>query len=74
MIVKEYEAGDVVQHGEQKAIVLAPAFYEGLWQVANIYDDNGEFAIVHERDLQPAVLDKDEVFFGDLIMEQVLAA
>jgi hypothetical protein len=74
MSMIEYEAGDIVQHGEAKAIVLAPAFHEGFWQVANIFDDNGEFAVVDAREMRPAVLDKDEAFFGDLIAEQLLAA
>jgi hypothetical protein len=74
---KEIEPGDAIEyrHGDEleKAIVLAPAFYEGFWQVEHIADDNGAFAIVAERDMQPATLDKDEKWFGDLIAERLLS-
>ncbi|RUW40423.1 MAG: hypothetical protein E5V37_04830 [Mesorhizobium sp.] len=54
--------GQVVQYGHNavKAFVLAPAHFRGFWQVENVYDDDGEFAIVAEEDLRPAELDDDE--------------
>jgi hypothetical protein len=73
-ISTEFTPGQVIQYGEEKAIVLAPALYEGYWQVENIADDNvGAFAIVAERDMQPATLDEDERWFGDLIAERLFS-
>lgn len=53
-------AGQVVRYGSTKAFVLAPAHFHGFWQVENVFDDNGAFAIVAEKDLMPAELDEDE--------------
>ncbi|TGQ94606.1 hypothetical protein EN851_03355 [Mesorhizobium sp. M8A.F.Ca.ET.208.01.1.1] len=54
------QPGQVVQYGTTKAFVIAPAHFSGFWQVENVYDDEGAFAIVAEKDLQPAELDEDE--------------
>lgn len=58
--------GQVVQYGSTKAFVLAPAHFRGFWQVENVYDDDGAFAIVAEKDLQPAELDDDERYVHGL--------
>ncbi|RAZ83187.1 hypothetical protein DPM33_32920 [Mesorhizobium hawassense] len=63
--------GQVVQYGQgAKAFVLAPAHFEGFWQVENVYDDDGPFAIVAEGDLKPAELDADEMYICGLANEQ----
>ncbi|MGX9574093.1 hypothetical protein [Mesorhizobium sp. f-mel] len=59
--------GQVVQYGDGwKAFVLAPAHFAGFWQIENVYDDAGLFAIVAERDLRPAELDEDELYICGL--------
>ncbi|PBB95002.1 hypothetical protein [Mesorhizobium sp. WSM3862] len=59
--------GQTVQYGDGwKAFVLAPAYAAGFWQVENVYDDNGSFAIVAEEDLEPAELDADELYICGL--------
>ncbi|RWM26881.1 hypothetical protein [Mesorhizobium sp.] len=60
--------GQVVKYGHNaiKAFVLAPAHFRGFWQVENVFDDNGAFAIVAERDLWPAELDADERYLCGL--------
>jgi hypothetical protein len=75
--MRELEVGQVIEYhrgdDQEKAIVLAPALVANHWQVANLYDDNnGGFTIVAERDMQPATLDADEQWFGDLIAGRLL--
>lgn len=66
-IKPEFTPGQVVQYGDGwKAFVLAPAFAAGFWQVENVYDDNGSFAIVAEGHLHPAELDADEIYICGL--------
>ncbi|TGP65472.1 hypothetical protein EN868_03225 [Mesorhizobium sp. M2D.F.Ca.ET.225.01.1.1] len=64
---RTFTPGQVVQYGDGwKAFVLAPACAAGFLPVENIYDDDGRFAIVAERDLEPAELDADELYMCGL--------
>ncbi|TIV38914.1 MAG: hypothetical protein E5V91_12250 [Mesorhizobium sp.] len=70
-IKPEFTPGQVVQYGDGwKAFVLAPACAAGFLRLENIYDDDGRFAIVAEKDLEPAELDADELYMCGLAPTQ----